>query len=392
LDVVLSIICSCAKKRQDGKLISDDNFYSSLHCQLSGVKVEPKTPGACNFGQMSIPHSGNKFNALQFHIHTYSEHEIEGTGNGGFFPAELHVVHQEETEESFAVFGTMIDVGPEPHAQFEGFLQGLEAAAQKVEDSCSALTSRFRGLEESPVQTVVQCAAPGSGNYLSGSTPSFWSDVNPNVYELPTNQDFGVFTYKGGLTTPGCTEIVNWNLLDTPMLISADQLSRLEKLILCYVAKEYEEDGVTLKSCRLATVASESGSTSRPPQPLLGRRVIHRCPGGPAKVLADIGVLPEGCESSSESASSDEGGLLLVIIVLVACVVAFGILYYCSTRSLKSQSNVTMTKEKMRTYMSEMDQRDFDEMFAAIDVDGKGTIEFIEFCVFVGNGLLKSAA
>jgi Eukaryotic-type carbonic anhydrase len=341
---------------------------------------------------MSIPHSGNKFNALQFHIHTHSEHEIEGTGNGGFFPAELHVVHQEVTEESFAVFGTMIDVGPEPHAQFEGFLQGLEAAAQKVEESCSALTRMFRGLEENPVQNVVQCAAPGSANYLNGSTPSFWSDVNPNVYDLPTNKDFGIFTYKGGLTTPGCTEIVNWNLLDTPMRISADQLARLQKLILCYVSKEYQQDGVTLKSCKLATVASESGSTSRPPQPLLGRRVIHRCPGGPAEVIADIGVLPQGCESSSESASSEEGGLLLVIVVLIVCVVTFGVLSYFHTRSLKNQSNMTLTKETMRILMSEMDQRDFDEMFAAIDVDGKGTVEFIEFCVFVGNGLSKSPA
>jgi uncharacterized protein YneF (UPF0154 family) len=360
---------------------------------------------------MSIPHSGNKFNALQFHIHTYSEHEIEGTGNGGFFPAELHVVHQEVTEESFAVFGTMIDVGSEPHPQFEGFLQGLEAAAQQVEESCSALTRRFRGLQEGPVQTVMQCAAPGSGYYLNGTTPSFPSDVNPNVYELPTNKDFGTFTYKGGLTTPGCTEIVNWNLLDTPMLISADQLSRLEKLILCYVSQEYQDDGVTLQSCTLATVASESGSTSRPPQPLLGRRVIHRCPGGPAEVIADIGVLPPptettapaepsdpedvSCQPSAENESSEESLLLVIIILLVVFVIACGVLFYFHMKALKSQSNVCLTKQKMRTLMSGMDQKEFDAMIAAIDVDGKGTVDFNEFCVFVGkasNGLLKSPA
>ncbi|KAL7575681.1 hypothetical protein ACA910_011499 [Epithemia clementina (nom. ined.)] len=74
----------------------------------NGVKVEPETnadvSAKCSFCSMNIPHTPNKFNGLQFHIHTYSEHQINGQGVLGHFPFELHAVHQEETKESFAVF------------------------------------------------------------------------------------------------------------------------------------------------------------------------------------------------------------------------------------------------------------------------------------------------
>jgi len=272
--------------------------------------VKPKT--GCSFGSMNIPHSPNKFNALQFHIHTYSEHQILGQGDGGYFPAELHVVHQEETLDSFAVFGTMISTGDSDHPVFEWFLQGWEAVAQQVENECVAGTTV---LDDSiSVVQSIQCPAIGSRTIFNGTSPTF-PEGAPNVYDLPTNPDFGIFTYKGGLTTPPCTEIVNWNLLDTPMEISESQLQRLQSLVLCYVSKNTNDAG-SLESCGFGTVASSTGSTSRPPQPLLGREVIHRCPGGPDVTVEDIGVteeaalafsggLVEGTQSDAESGSTE---------------------------------------------------------------------------------------
>ena len=285
----------------------------SLSLSLSlekGVKVQPKDGTTCSFGQMNIPHTPNKFNALQFHIHTYSEHEIVGKGQNGFFPAELHVVHQEETEESYAVFGTMIDVGEEDHKVFEYFLQGWEYAAQQVEEECPESSRRM--LEEvdedgaasstfKPVQKLVQCPAIGesptmslNSTYVVTNPPVFPTyPAGPNVYTLPTKTDFGVYTYKGGLTTPACTEIVNWNLLDEAMTISMSQMLRLQSLILCYVQQTKDDDG-NVVSCNHATVADENGSTSRPPQPLNGRRIIHRCRDGPEDPdLIDVGVQPD---------------------------------------------------------------------------------------------------
>lgn len=79
----------------------------------------------CTFGRMKIPGMQNFFDVLQFHIHTNSEHSVDGT----YYPAELHVVHRETTGESFAVFGMFIDAAEddEPHGMFEHFLQGWEA-------------------------------------------------------------------------------------------------------------------------------------------------------------------------------------------------------------------------------------------------------------------------
>ena len=35
---------------------------------------------------------------------------------------------------------------------------------------------------------------------------------------------YEVYAYKGGLTTPGCNEIVNWNLAKTVLKINTKQL------------------------------------------------------------------------------------------------------------------------------------------------------------------------
>eukprot|EP00957_Ditylum_brightwellii_P106611 8133929-Ditylum_brightwellii.AAC.1 len=99
----------------------------------------------------------------------------------------------------------------------------------------------------------------------------------PSIYEsLASNNGSGIYTYRGGLTAPPCTEFVHWNIMDTPMYISSEQLGRLHKVILCFTERS---------TCRHATVASAFGTTNRPPQPLQGRKVLHRCPDGAS--LAD---------------------------------------------------------------------------------------------------------
>lgn len=94
----------------------------------------------------------------------------------------------------------------------------------------------------------------------------------PHVYEdLPT-PGYGIYAYRGGLTTPPCTEIVNWNLLDTPLYLSRSQLDRLYHVILCMTEPT---------TCKHATIANEAGLTNRPVQELHERTVIHRCEDGP---------------------------------------------------------------------------------------------------------------
>lgn len=227
-----------------------------------GLKVSKGR--SCSLGSMAIPQTSNSFDALQLHVHTSSEHTIDGQ----FYEAELHVVHQETTGESGAVLGMMLSSseGAEDHDHFENFLRGWEKAANKAEQACADVNRRRLEDGFEAIQQRVICPAVGTG--IVEERPFVNSEATPDVYKLPTTTKFGVYTYKGGLTTPPCTEIVNWNVVDTPMLISQNQMNRLYKLTLCYV------DTAT---CKHATIASREGFTNRKPQALMGRKIVHRC-------------------------------------------------------------------------------------------------------------------
>jgi hypothetical protein len=67
------------------------------------------------------------------------------------------------------------------------------------------------------------------------------------------------------------SEVVWWNLADTPVSITPAQYSTLVSLIIGYL------DPVT---CALGTNAGPAGRTARPIQPLNGRVVDRICPVG----------------------------------------------------------------------------------------------------------------
>lgn len=127
---------------------------------------------------------GKKFKLDQFHVHTLSEHTIDGKS----YAAELHMIHLEEFPSSdarpAAVVGFIIEaVEGSGNAIFETILKGLESAGCGTEKA---------------------------------SNPSF-SQFNPYAM-LPSGTCF--WNYDGSLTTPGCDEIVEWNLAEDIMQIS----------------------------------------------------------------------------------------------------------------------------------------------------------------------------
>jgi Eukaryotic-type carbonic anhydrase len=78
-----------------------------------------------------------------------------------------------------------------------------------------------------------------------------------------------MYTYSGSLTTPPCSEIVSWNVVDRPLQISVRDYRRLTSLILDFVSPD---------TCMSGTVASPSGSKGRPFSPLNGRTITRHCP------------------------------------------------------------------------------------------------------------------
>jgi carbonic anhydrase len=142
------------------------------------VNSQDSYPGYVVIGNDQYP-------LIQFHFHAPSEHTI----NGVSYDAELHFVNINPNGKA-AVLTSLINVG------------AYNAEFQKVLDN---------------VPTT-----GGAENSSSGVK------LNP-MGLLPTNRrEF--FTYAGSLTTPPCSEGINFYIFKQPITISADQLAALKAI------------------------------------------------------------------------------------------------------------------------------------------------------------------
>ncbi|MFZ4843402.1 carbonic anhydrase [Mycetocola saprophilus] len=129
---------------------------------------------------------GEKYYLQQFHLHTTSEHTIDGTRAD----LELHLVNK-TTSGKVAVLAVLFNSGQ---------------ANKTLANLFKEMPDQVTGEEE---------ADPVSGT------------INPATL-LPTGSK--VIRYEGSLTTPPCSEGVRWNVYETTGQISAEQLSAFEKL------------------------------------------------------------------------------------------------------------------------------------------------------------------
>lgn len=143
------------------------------------------------------------YDLVQFHFHHPSEHLVAGRA----LSMEVHLVHRAADSE-LAVLGALIEAG----------------AANPALAAVWAVMPRTAGPE---------VTGPGM--------------VDPAAL-VPGGK---VWRYAGSLTTPPCTEIVQWAVFQTPITASAEQI---------------------------ATFAALFPNNARPPQPL-GRRFLLRSGG-----------------------------------------------------------------------------------------------------------------
>jgi carbonic anhydrase len=217
----------------------------------NGVEMRWKddSVGSCSRPFFKIPVSafsedpsnfegGDTYIHAQSHIHLSSEHTIDGK----YFAAELHMVHLNADQSRAAVLGTMIrPVLPFDNPTFEQFLNRWVEVWKAEGCDCT-------------------------NQYTFDLMPNFKLDV----YENMEGKDF--YHYDGGLTTPPCGEIVWWNFNTEPWNISVRQFNILVDITLKYTPKEGAQC-----ADKPQTNASRGGSTSRPPQPLNGRKVLKIC-------------------------------------------------------------------------------------------------------------------
>ncbi len=129
--------------------------------------------------QISV--NGKVFNLLQFHYHAPSEHQVMGTN----YPLEIHFVHKSQ-DGQLAVVGVMYNIG-QNNAQLEQVVNNL------VKEDKTATLSMFD---------------------VSSIMPA----------------DKTTFAYSGSLTTPPCSEKVQWLVQKTPVNIGAEQLEKFTDL------------------------------------------------------------------------------------------------------------------------------------------------------------------
>jgi carbonic anhydrase len=132
------------------------------------------------------------FKVLQFHFHAPSEHHV---GND-FSPLEVHFVHKTDAG-ALGVIGIMIDLDnnntPSP------FIQTLVDLMPNI-------------LSEGLATNVAML-----------NITSLFAEVN--------NLDSGFYTYDGSLTTPPCTEGVNWMVAKDRLKISGLQFNTFRRVM-----------------------------------------------------------------------------------------------------------------------------------------------------------------
>ena len=130
----------------------------------------------------SVIYLGKMFELKQFHFHSPSEHTV----NGKTFPMEVHLVHQ-NNESDYFVVGLLFKIG--------------------------------------------------NRNEILDQLPSFKKSRGEDPLSNPIDLDDLIvdrknyFLYNGSLTTPPCTEGVQWIVLKQPIIASSEQIQHYHDLL-----------------------------------------------------------------------------------------------------------------------------------------------------------------
>ena len=127
-----------------------------------------------------IVYNGITYDLLQFHFHAPSEHTIAGEAT----PMEIHFVHKDRNSNNLAVVGILLNEGENENEAYAPIIDNMPAQA-----GASDMVGENIELESM----------------------------------LPERR--GYFTYQGSLTTPPCSEVARWLLLDAPVELSGQQIA-----------------------------------------------------------------------------------------------------------------------------------------------------------------------
>jgi len=148
-------------------------------------------------GYYSNDKKGSWYQIAQFHFHTHSEETVKGVGDS----ASLHLVHAQNppptsTTQALSVLGILFVVGSSDNPLLTPIINALSI----IPNLGNSTVINFGGFQ------------------------SVFHDMNT----AKTNQ---YWNYPGSLTTPPCTENIDWTVLAVPWSISQSQLDALNAVL-----------------------------------------------------------------------------------------------------------------------------------------------------------------
>lgn len=219
-------ICSTSKSQSPIDLSVGDARDFALDPSIVNFVFKPVQTTVINTGHGTMQVNFNNeplyteygdrlLKLLQLHFHTPSEHAFGSKRTD----MEVHLVHQDVESGGLVVFGTLMEG--------DGSLEN--AGLAYALDYCPP-----------PTVTGVQELAPAK--------------IDPTVF-VPKRGYRKFVNYNGSLTTPPCSEQIEWVVFGAPIKVTAGQVTSFKKYI--------TDGGKTL------------GDNSRPFQGLNGRTVVR---------------------------------------------------------------------------------------------------------------------
>lgn len=188
-----------------GRAVTDNDLKNNGHTAQLDVTMPGAGVGILSGGPLS-----ENYQILQLHFHWGKDNTkgSEHTYDGAAFPLEMHVVHVKSslytnlesalsTTDGLAVTGFQFSIGSE------------NAALKPLTDALSQITT--------------------SGGKIPFSNTGF--QLNTLIDPVVTAAGARYSTYDGGLTTPGCFEVVKWINFKTPLEVSSAQLDQFRTLM-----------------------------------------------------------------------------------------------------------------------------------------------------------------
>ncbi|POM75661.1 Hypothetical protein PHPALM_7202 [Phytophthora palmivora] len=140
-------------------------------------------------GSCQVKANKAQYDLAQFHVHAPSEHTLNGEPLDG----EVHFVHSNKDGSALLVVGVFMEVDPSGDTD-----PWLETVIDGIDD-------------------------------VSATKPIMLDLASYSALVRKSVKGGSLFNYPGSLTTPGCSEIVDWWVVEKPMKVSAKDLTRIRE-------------------------------------------------------------------------------------------------------------------------------------------------------------------